>query len=76
MEFLPEDPTKRKITFAVLAVIVLGGATYVYFTFFANSAPATVEEAIQAGGGSIEEPKPDPVGVRSRGGARSATQGN
>ncbi len=76
MEFLPEDPKKKMITLIVLGVIVLAGGVYAYMAFFSDGgAPRTVEQAIQDGG-AAPAPVPDPPGARSRGGARTATQGN
>lgn len=74
MEILPEDPKKRMITLIVMGVVVLAGGVYAYMTFF-TGAPKTVEQAIQESG-EPPPPVPDAPGVRSRGGSRTATQGN
>lgn len=76
MEFLPEDPKKRTLTLVVLGVIVLAGGIYAYIMFFGGeSAPKSVEQAMQEGS-TAPTPAPDAPGTRSRGGARTATQGN
>jgi len=46
MEVLPEDPTKRKITFAVLGVIVIAVGVWAFMQFTGDGTSETVEQAV------------------------------
>jgi hypothetical protein len=76
MEMIPSDPKKRILTLVLLVVILIAVGWVVYANFLSGeSAPKTVEEAIQKSGAPVE-PAPAEPKVRSRGGSRTATPGN
>lgn len=72
MELLPEDPQKRKLTVAALAVIGLGALAVIYFQFIRtdevpNDPAAAAAKAAAAAGQPPPEP---PKSTGDIGGAR------